>query len=73
MKISKILFNRNNFFPTFSNDIDIKYKDNLMKKNMGNDTKLINKIISLVKIIEKKSIMYKYFIFWKKEAKKANS
>ena len=73
MKISKILLNRNNFYSNFSNDIDIKCKDNLMKKIKKNDTKLINKVISLIKIIEKKSIMYKYFIFWKKGAKKANS
>ena len=73
MKISKILLSRNNFYSSFSNDIDIKCKDNLTKKIMKNDTKLINKVISLIKIIEKKSIMYKYFIFWKKGAKKANS
>jgi hypothetical protein len=71
MKISKIIYNNNNniFFSTLSNDLSMKCKENLMNKISKKNSIFFNKVISLIKVIEKKNILYKFFIDWKKESK----
>ena len=72
MKISKIVYNNNNsniFFSTLSSDLNIKCKENLMIRLSKKNNIFFNKVISLIKIIEKKNILYKFFIDWKKETK----
>lgn len=71
MKINKLMSNScSNLFSSFSKEIDSKSKQNLMNIISKKNNDFYNKVIFLIKLIEKKNIIYKYFIEWKKESKK---
>ena len=71
MKINKIMSSSfSNLISNFSKEIDSKSKQNLMNIISKKNNDFYNKVISLIKLIEKKYIIYKCFFEWKKESKK---
>ena len=61
MKITKRSCDKSDFYTARSHDI-----------NFSRETNFCWKVVNLIKNIERKNIMYKSFIFWKKETKKEN-
>ena len=69
MKISKKIYDINTFYSTISNEIDSKCMINLFNRIIKKDYKFFNKVVNLIKKLENKNILYKYFTDWKKESK----
>ena len=70
MKVSKKIYDKNNFYSTASSSNLPNYKNNIFNRISNDENQLYNKVISIIKKIENKNIIYKYFIDWKKEVKK---
>ena len=69
MKISRKIYDIRTYYSTISSDFDSKCKINLINKIERKDNKLFNKVITLIRKLENKNILYKYFTDWKKEIK----
>ena len=70
MKVSKLFYDKSNFYSTISSSQISHCKSNFFNRIVKDENKFYNKVISLIKKIENKNIIYKYFINWKKESKK---
>ena len=70
MKVSKLFYDKKNFYSTASSINLPHYKNNIFNRINNDENQFCNKIISLIKKIENKNIIYKSFIDWKKEVRK---